>query len=113
MTPDQARDAYRSSINAVGGEITLRRGTGAGAPEVTFKARVSGYAPNEQTGDVQQGDSKVIFLAEDLGDFPLPIRAQSTDAVFVNGRKLTVQAVDDRTRAIGGVLIAYELRVRG
>ncbi|GLK67011.1 hypothetical protein [Hansschlegelia plantiphila] len=93
--------------------VILRRGSGDAAPAVTFKARVTGYSPEEQNGDVQQGDSKVIFLAEDLGDFPLPIKSQSNDAIWVGGEKLTVQAVDNRTRAIAGVLIAYELRVRG
>ncbi|WP_020178083.1 hypothetical protein [Methylopila sp. M107] len=113
MTPEQARADYRGALGRVGGLVTLKRGAGGPNLEATFKARVIGYAPNEQTGDVQQGDSKVIFLAEDLGSFPVPIKEQSVDAIWQDGRKLTVQAVDDQTRRIAGVLIAYELRVRG
>ena len=113
MTPAQARAAYRRQISAHGGPVTLRRGSGPGAPEVTFKARITGYAAQEMVGDVLQGDSKVIFLAEDLGAFPLPIRTRSTDAIWSDGSKMTVQAVDDQTRRVAGEPIAYELRVRG
>lgn len=113
MTPKAARAMYRRQIQAQGGLVTLKRGTSPDAPETAFKARCTGYAPQEMTGDLQQGDVKVIFLADDLGDFPLPIKAKSTDAIWQDGRKMTVQAVDDQTRRVAGVLIAYELRVRG
>jgi hypothetical protein len=113
MTPDQAKAAYRRQISRHGGPVTLQRGAGADAPKVTFKARVTGYQPQEMTGGVQQGDSKVIFMADDAAGFPLPIKAQSVDAIWQDGRKMTVQAVDDQTRRIAGTLIAYELRVRG
>ncbi|GBD48096.1 hypothetical protein [Methylopila sp. Yamaguchi] len=114
MTPEQAKAAYRRQIGRNGGPVTLRRGlSGGGGPEVTFKARVTGYEPQELTGNVQQGDSKVIFMADDLGDFPMPIKSGSTDAILQGARKMTVQAVDDQTRRVAGVLIAYELRVRG
>lgn len=103
---------YRRQVAAHGSLVTLRRGAGPGAPEVTFKARLTGYSPQEMTGDLQQGDVKVIFLAEDLGDFPPPIKTRS-DAIWQDGRKMTVQAVDDQTRRVAGELIAYELRVRG
>lgn len=104
---------YRRRIGAHGGLVTLRRGSGEGAPEVTFKAWITGYAAQEMFGDVLQGDSKVILLAEDLAAFPLPIKTRSTDAIWSNGRKMTVQAVDEQTRRVAGELIAYELRVRG
>lgn len=124
MTPSAARAMYRRQITAHGGFVTLRRGAGGPGAEVTFIARCTGYSPQEMTGDLQQGDVKVVFLAEDLeaaiaaGDWPAlaaggAIKAKSVDAVWQDGRKMTVQAVDDQTRRVAGVLIAYELRVQG
>lgn len=103
---------YRRQISANGEAVVLRR-DGPHPVEQKLRARVMGYAPQELVGEVQQGDSKIIMLAEDIELFPLPIRARSTDSVIVGGQSLKVQAVDDRTRRVAGVLIAYEIRARG
>ena len=104
---------YRRMLKLAGSAVELRRGSGDNASRCTLKAKLAGYKPQELTGEVQQGDTKVIFMAEDVAAFPLPIKAKSTDAIYLDGRKMTVQAVDDMTRRVGGESIAYELRVRG
>lgn len=105
---------YAREMEARGDVVLLKRGPLEGpGPSAQVRAVVMGYEPQELTGNVQQGDSKVIFMADDLGDFPLPIKSGSTDAIWQGNRKMTVQAVDDQTRRVAGVLIAYELRVRG
>jgi hypothetical protein len=71
-----------------------------------------GYQPDQLVGAIQQGDRRVIFLAEDIGSFPVPIR-EKFDKIIVRGAETTVQVVDDSTRRVGAVLIGYELRVRG
>lgn len=117
MTPALAALAYRRQLGKHGEDVILRRVNAAPAEptEVTVRARVTGYAPHELVGGVQQGDRKVVLLAEDVAaaDFPEPIRPGGKDKIVVDGRVLNIEVVDDHTRSVDGVLIAYELAVRG
>jgi hypothetical protein len=106
---------YRRTLKEV---VFLRHYSGAGAARVPFNtlahARVTGYMPNEivSGGAVQQGDRKVILLAEDLvaaGTLP-PVKG---DMIVVRGRELNIQSVDDNTRRDGAELIAYVIQARG
>lgn len=116
MTPDGYRAMYRRRIG-VGEIIQIRRYTGAGTSRPRFdadvRARIVGYTAEELIGPVQQGDRKVIFLADDLdaAQFAQPITAN--DKAVVRGKELAIIAPDDSTRRCQGVLIAYELTVRG
>lgn len=114
MTPAQAKAMYRRQIDTHGETITLRRVNPSPAAATTqdVRARVLGYAPEELVGAVQQGDRKIIVLAEDIGAFPVPFR-RAFDQVLLRGAQLTVQDFDDSTRRVAGELIAYELRARG
>lgn len=106
--------AYRKSL---GETVLVRRYTGTGQNRPRFDvaalARVVGYAPHELVGTIQQGDRKAIVLVEDLikAGFALPIT--SADKLVVGGRELQIVAPDGETRKVDGVLIAYELQVRG
>ncbi|MGE0290268.1 MAG: hypothetical protein AB7P16_28635 [Bradyrhizobium sp.] len=115
MSPEAARGMYRRQIARHGETVTLRRiNSSPTAPtNRDVRARVLGYTPDELVGEVQQGDRKIIVLAEDMGSFPVPFRERSTDRVIVRGAELAIQAVDDSTRRVAGELIAYEIRARG
>lgn len=117
MTPALATLAYRRQLGRHGEDVTLRRvnASPASPTEATVRARVTGYAPDELVGGVQQGDRKVVVLAEDVAaaGFPEPIQPGGRDKIVVRDRVLNVEAVDDNTRRVDGVLIAYELTVRG
>lgn len=113
MTPADARAMYARLVAATGETVILRRINPAAPPtDVTVRARVTGYSPDELVGAIQQGDRKIIVLAEDIGGFPVPIR-EKFDKVVVRGDEIAIEAVDDSTRRIGGELIAYELRAHG
>ncbi|MCW5695782.1 MAG: hypothetical protein KIS96_03495 [Bauldia sp.] len=118
MSPDQARSTYRRQVAASGETISIRRYTGTGPDRPRFdtevRARVLGYEMDEIVGSIQQGDRKVIVLVEDLEAalFAFPVVPLSDKAV-VRGKELTIKAVDDSTRRVRGVLIAYELQVGG
>lgn len=114
MTPEAARASYRRQIDAHGETVTLRRvNPSPTAPtDVTVRARVVGYQPEELVGAIQQGDRKIIALAEDVGAFPLPFR-ERFDKAIIRGTEMTIQAIDDNTRRVAGELIAYDIRVRG
>lgn len=115
MTPAHARAMYARQIAAHGENVTFRR-TVANAPaiEKTVRVRVTGYSDAELVAGVSIGDRKIILTAEEAEKtgLPVPLR-KGTDAFIVRSTKLTVEAVDDSTRRINGVLIAYEIRASG
>lgn len=119
MTPEEVRADYRSAMNEAGETITIRRYTGTGQNRPFFDAdvmaRPMGYRPAELVGGIQQGDTKLIVLAEDLieAQFPLPKSGEKGLKAIIGGREKSIEAIDDQTRRIQGVLIAYEMTVRG
>jgi hypothetical protein len=116
MTPEAARALYRRRIGA-GETVLIRRYTGAGpnAPRIdaAVRARVTGFEPQELVGAIQQGDRKVIFLADDLNAAQFAQPVTERDKVVVRGKELAVKAADNSTRRVAGELIAYELTVQG
>lgn len=117
MTPDQIKIGYRSAMDVAGETVVFRRYTGAGANRPRFdtdvRARVVDYMPDELVGTIQQGDRKLIVLADDLIGAQVPLDLRKGDKIVVRGKELNIEAVDDNTRRVQGVLIAYELQVRG
>lgn len=104
-------------MNEAGETITIRRYTGAGPNrpffEASVMARVVGYEPHELIGTIQQGDRKLIVLAEDLIDAQFALPVTTNDKAVVRGKELQIMAADDSTRRVGADLIAYELQARG
>jgi hypothetical protein len=117
MTPEQARASYRRMMAVAGETVLIRRYTGTGANRPRFdaevRARVTEYEPKELVGGIEQGDRKVVLLAEDLerAQFATPLR--KGDKAVVRGKELNIEAPDNNTRRVQGELIAYELQVRG
>ncbi|MEP9389656.1 hypothetical protein [Mesorhizobium sp. KR9-304] len=117
MTPDEAKDAYSRAMDVAGEAIVIRRytGTGQGRPffDASVRARVVDYEPHEIIGAIKQGDRKLIVLAEDMIAAQIPLDLHNGDKAVVRGKELNIEAADDSTRRMQGVLIAYELQVRG
>lgn len=116
MTPDQVKSSYRRLIDQRGERIMIRRYFGSGINPPKFEANVQAviteYSPEELTGAIQQGDRRIILLNEDLAwQFALPLKP--SDKAVADGREWSIMNPDNYTRRIAGVLIAYELRVRG
>jgi hypothetical protein len=99
---------------ANGETVLLRRLSGAGAGDYAVRARLMGFDPDDVVGAVQQGARKAIVLAEDVAatGFPTPLLPKQ-DRLVWNGKTLAIHHVDDATRRVRGVLIAYELEVVG
>lgn len=117
MTPEQVKATYRRMLDQVGEPITLRRYTGTGASRPYFdapvQARVTEFEAHELVGGIQQGDRKLIVLAQDLFDAQWPAPPKKDDKAVVRGKVLNIEAVDDSTRRVATVLVAYEIVVRG
>lgn len=111
---------YASEMERRGEVVSLRRSTPNSTPtsydaQIDVRAIVTGYAPSELVGGINQGDSRVILLAADVaaGGFPAPIETGGLDTVWINGLQRTFKSVDDNTHRIAGVLLAYDCTVRG
>lgn len=117
MSVDAIKASYRTSLAKYGETITIRRvtGTGPNRPkfEVNVRARVTGFAPQELIGGIQQADRKAIVLHDDLvaAGFALPIT--NSDYAVVQGRQHAIRVPDNATRRVAGVTIAYELQIVG
>jgi hypothetical protein len=113
MTADEARGMWRDLIEAYGEDITLRRVSPL--TNATVRARVTGFTPEELVGGVNQGQRKVIILAEDVEstEFPVPIRAGAGDRVIVAGKIMMIDAVDENTARLGDVQLAYIITATG
>ena len=115
MNPERVKASY---LRAMTDLVIVRRyaGTGTGRPhfDVTAKARVMGDSSQELVGTkLLEGDRKVILYADDLiGKMSLPLTAD--DKIVVRGKEMAIiSPPDDSTRSINGVLVAYELQIRG
>lgn len=123
MSPDAVKATYRRMLNERGETVQVRRYTGAGPNRPRFDADVmaviTGYAAQDFVGSVVVGDRKAIILVEDLIEAQWPVAPGTnrliveTDFLIVKGKELTIKASDDATRRIAGILIAYELQIKG
>lgn len=116
MSPDEVKAAYRDALGEFE-TVAIRRYSGVGtartAVDTNCRGRVIGYAPQDLVGNLQQGDRKLIIFSDDLVANGLSLPVTTNDKAYVRGKELAIIAVDDSTRRVAGVLIAYELSVRG
>lgn len=124
FTAEQLRATYLKTIDRIGEDIIVRRytGTGTNRPkiDVPCRARVTGYAPRELVGTVQQGDRFVLVLAADVTkpttDSPpqaITLPLTPADKVVIRGKEMQILSADDSTRRVGGDLVAIEIQARG
>lgn len=116
MTPAQAAEMYRRHLGKFE-TISIRRYSGTGAARPRFdwdvSARVVEFKADELVGSIVQGDRKLIVLHEDLvnAGFPFPIGTGANWKAVVRGKELQIKSIDDNTRRLEGVCIAYDLVV--
>lgn len=99
-----------------GEQVTFRRYAADRTKKDTatpVNARVMGYTAAELIGNVQQGDRRVIVSADPDNFAPITFPLLKGDKAVIRGIEVNIEEVDDNSRRIGGVLVGYELRVRG
>ncbi|WP_425105484.1 hypothetical protein [Ancylobacter sp.] len=104
MKPAEMIAVLDRSLVAYGEGVTLRRG----AEEVSVRACVRGYLPDELGGGVVQGDRRLILSPT---GFPFAWSPRVGDKAVVGGRVCAVMAVDLIRTA--DVVSRIEMRVRG
>ena len=109
------KELYLNAISKVGENVVIRTyDIGADTyTEKTVRARVIEFAPDQLVGPIVQGDRKLIMLAEDVAGTGVTLALTSNCKVLVRGKELQVKSIDDNTRRVDGVLMAYELVVGG
>jgi hypothetical protein len=114
MQAAEAQAQYRGALDQT---VTIRRYSGTGSTrthaDYNARARVTGYAPEALVGNVIQGDRRAIVYSADLDGVGFTQPVTNDDKLVVRGKELQIVAVDDSTRRVDDVLIAYELQVRG
>jgi len=115
MTPAAAEAMYIRQF-AGHGTLILRRLGSPNVDSIPVRGRIVGYEADELVGGIEQGSSRVILLAKDVeaaiaAGWPGPLDENAR--IVANGRSINIESIDDFTRRIGGVLIAYEIRVKG
>jgi hypothetical protein len=114
VTSAPTRELYANEMELRGESVTVGR-YDATAHLIGFPARakVIGYQPSELVGGINQGDRRVLLLAEDLETNGLVLPLRVNDRILVRGKALNVVSIDDSTHRNAGVLNAYDLRVTG
>lgn len=109
------KELYLDAISTVGENVIVRTyvGTSESYTDKTVRARVVEFSPDQLVGAIVQGDRKLIMLAEDVEGTGITLSATQNVKVLVRGKELQVKSVDDNSRRVGGVLMAYELVVGG
>ncbi|MEH2508691.1 hypothetical protein V1291_000045 [Nitrobacteraceae bacterium AZCC 1564] len=123
-TPAGARDRLREALNRRGEDIIVRRYYGDPGPnrpkyEAQIRARVTGLGNPELIGGIAQGKFKVVALVDPAAAVPdgmvsiaglLPILM--SDKVVIGPKEMTIEALDDKTRRLGGDLFGLDMQVK-
>lgn len=122
---DQFRRDLRDDLAETGEEIIIRRYKGPAGPnreknEALIRARVTGLGNPELIGGIVQGKFKVVALFDPDAVVPngmVPLASLlpvvMSDKVVIQGRETAIEALDDKTRRLGGELIGIDLQVAG
>lgn len=115
MSPLAIQNAYVRALATQFGPaelVTLVRAGNAGPFQV--HAWVTEFVPADVAAGVQQGRRRAIVLASDVlaSGFPLPILVKQ-DRLIWGTKTNAITKVDDATRRVQSVLIAYELDLEG
>ncbi|KQO86051.1 hypothetical protein ASF33_05230 [Methylobacterium sp. Leaf92] len=108
MTPSQAISALDRQLTRHGEDVKLRAQDGAddGSEDLTRRAFVREYRPEELSGGIEQGDREVILSPSGLTADP-----QRLGGLFVGDRYCTIEVANPVRLA--GVVVRWNLQVRG
>jgi hypothetical protein len=119
---------HREFLADDGEDILIRRYSGSGPvrpkTEARVRARVTGLESATLIGAIVQGKCQIIALNDPDAAVPvgmvaltelLPLTTADKAVLLRDGRQkeLSIEAADDNTRRVGGVLIALQLQAAG
>lgn len=108
MTDPASAARARAAIDRRGHVVTFSRTTGSYPYQTTVsadvKAIVSGYQPAELINGITLGSRKVIVSEQALADVGYPVPVVKSDKITVQGKDLSIEAVDRDRREWQGCL---------
>jgi hypothetical protein len=115
VTPEEVEASYREAIYDAGERVTVRRyfANNASWFDARVYAKVARFSGKDLVGAARQGDANVILLVSDLEAKRFPLPLEVSDKVIVDGKEMSIVDPDGATRRVSGVLVAYDLTVRG
>lgn len=124
MTPSDALASLRTQMAAHGQAVLIRRYSGTGPTrtktESEVMARLRGAGSATLVGAVVQGKFTAIVINDPLASVAAGKVALSSllplttnDKLVVSGRELSIEAIDDQSRRLGGTLVGLNLQVTG
>lgn len=108
MTPASAIASLDRQLSEHGQDVILRTGNTT-VGQVTVRAFVRGYKPEELVGLIKQGDKRVTISSTGLGAFG---ELRDSQIVVVDGRPRAIQGEPEFIR-LAGVLVRVNMTVRG
>lgn len=118
MNPSAVQAAYVRALaktQGPGESVTLRRGVPPSNTDYPgIRAWVTEFIPEDLEGAVEQGRRNAVLLASSVvaSGFPLPFLPKQ-DFLIWGGYIDAITSIDDATRRIQGVLIAYDVELEG
>ena len=108
MTPAQAIGQLDRQIAKHGEDVVLRAQDAPddGSGDVTLRAFVRGYRPEELSGGMNQGDSQVTLSPTGLTVDPMRL-----GALTIGGRQRTIEVANPVR--LNGQIVRYDLWVKG
>lgn len=107
MTPATAIAILDRTISRHGQTVLLRRGN----TDLTVRAFVRDFRPDEIVGGIAQGDSNVVISPTQIAGTPFVESILRNDKVVIRGRVRNVQSADPIL--IADQLVRINLQVRG
>src|ERR1700755_1324858 len=98
----------RAYIHREGQPLTLTR---PGVSSIDVTGQVLGYAIEELTEDIYQGDRQVTISNQEIDDNNRPGPPARADRIVIDGKTATVEAVE--TRRLRGQIERHVIQVRG
>lgn len=116
MNPAAVAAAYTRALGKIGPAETVNLVRGGVSYPV--QAWVTDFVPSDLSGGMQEGTRNAVVLASSVvaSGFPLPFIVKQDRLVWgLNGapKSNAITKVDDATRRISGLLVAYELGLDG
>lgn len=117
MLPERASASYARALASQfgpGESVTIRRVASNTPGDYAISAWITTIDPSDLVGSVQQLKRKAIVLASDVdaSGFPLPFLPKQDRLIWRN-KTLVITAVDEGSRGLQGVVVAYELQLSG
>lgn len=117
MNLDYAKNLHRRFLTD---QVTIRRYVGTRGPngtsvDIDCRAHIKAETtrPPNMVADLTEFLYRAVVLAEDLEAGGLTLPLTTADKLVYHGKEMAISFPDNITRSVDGVLVAYNIRLKG